>query len=106
MNEGLNLLISDLGLPDTIGRDSRNEFQKKFGPAGIALAGHGTENDVAQSSIRGFLTHLKKPAHVKLSAWVQFQNLTRIFYSFDLRDFRRLVHLGFFITDAEPEPGF
>ena len=64
-NEDFHLLISDIGLPDGSGCDLMGEFQKKFGAKGIALTGHGTEQDVAQSQASGFTTHLTKPARIE-----------------------------------------
>ena len=64
-NEDFHLLISDIGLPDGSGCDLMVEFQKKFGAKGIALTGHGTEQDVAQSQASGFTTHLTKPARIE-----------------------------------------
>jgi CheY-like chemotaxis protein len=65
-NEDFYLLISDIGLPDGSGYDLMNEFQKKFGAKGIALTGHGTEEDITQSQKSGFTTHLTKPVRFEL----------------------------------------
>jgi CheY-like chemotaxis protein len=64
-NKDFDLLISDIGLPDGNGCDLMREFQKKFRAKGIALTGHGTEQDVAQSQTSGFRTHLTKPASIE-----------------------------------------
>jgi PAS domain S-box-containing protein len=60
-NNGFELLISDIGLPDGSGFDLMSEFQKKFGAKGIALTGYGTDQDVAHSQSSGFTAHLTKP---------------------------------------------
>jgi CheY-like chemotaxis protein len=64
-NKDFCLLISDIGLPDGSGCDLMNEFQGKFGAKGIALTGHGTEQDIAQSQESGFTTHLTKPVRIE-----------------------------------------
>jgi signal transduction histidine kinase/CheY-like chemotaxis protein len=57
---GLDLLISDLGLPDGSGLDLMRELSGQ-GLRGIALSGYGTEKDVRDSREAGFSRHLTKP---------------------------------------------
>ena len=64
-NKDFHLLISDIGLPDGSGFELMSEFQKKFGAKGIALTGHSTERDIAESQASGFSTHLTKPVRVE-----------------------------------------
>jgi CheY-like chemotaxis protein len=64
-NKKIHLLISDIGLPDGSGYDLMREFKEKFGANGIALTGHGTEQDIAHSQASGFTTHLTKPVRIE-----------------------------------------
>jgi PAS domain S-box-containing protein len=59
----VDLVISDLGLPDGSGHDlMRHLRQSHDGVKGIALTGYGTDEDVRKSHDAGFDTHLTKPA--------------------------------------------
>jgi signal transduction histidine kinase/CheY-like chemotaxis protein len=57
---GLDLLVSDLGLPDGSGLDVMRALAR-FGVPGIALSGYGMEEDVRRSHEAGFSRHLTKP---------------------------------------------
>jgi signal transduction histidine kinase/ActR/RegA family two-component response regulator len=59
-SQGLDLLISDLGLPDGSGLDIMRELAPS-GLPGIALSGYGMEDDVRRSLEAGFRRHLTKP---------------------------------------------
>jgi CheY-like chemotaxis protein len=59
--EGFDLIISDLGLPDGSGLDVMRQFRDRFEGRGIALTGYGMESDVAASREAGFTEHLTKP---------------------------------------------
>lgn len=59
--EPLDLVISDLGLPDATGHDLMRELSNKWGVVGIALSGYGMEEDVRRSKDAGFVEHLTKP---------------------------------------------
>jgi PAS domain S-box-containing protein len=61
----IDLVISDIGLPDGNGNDLMKELQQRFGLKGIALTGYGMEQDVEQSLASGFVTHLIKPVNVR-----------------------------------------
>lgn len=57
----VDLVISDVGLPDGSGHELM-ELLKPFGPVrGIALSGYGSEEDIRKSHASGFDTHLTKP---------------------------------------------
>lgn len=57
----VDLVISDLGLPDGNGHDLMRML-RGFGPVrGIALSGYGSDDDVRRSQDAGFDTHLTKP---------------------------------------------
>jgi PAS domain S-box-containing protein len=58
---GIDLVISDLGLPDGDGRDLMRRLAAAHGLRGIALSGYGKEDDVESSRAAGFALHLTKP---------------------------------------------
>jgi CheY-like chemotaxis protein len=60
---GIDLVISDLGLPDGTGMDLMRELAARYGLRGIALSGYGTEEDVRRSLEAGFSRHLTKPVN-------------------------------------------
>ena len=57
----LDLVVSDLGLPDGSGLDLMRELGRRHRLAGIALSGYGMEEDVRKSQAAGFRRHLTKP---------------------------------------------
>lgn len=58
----LDLVISDLGLPDGNGHDlMRSLHGKNARLTGIALSGYGMETDIQRSHEAGFAAHLTKP---------------------------------------------
>jgi two-component system CheB/CheR fusion protein len=59
--EGVDLVVSDLGLPDGDGRELMAELSRRFHLRGIALSGYGMEEDVRRSRAAGFERHLTKP---------------------------------------------
>jgi signal transduction histidine kinase len=59
----LDLVISDLGLPDGNGVDLMLKLARDYGLRGIALSGYGMEEDVAKTKEAGFIAHLIKPIH-------------------------------------------
>jgi two-component system, chemotaxis family, CheB/CheR fusion protein len=64
-NGGLDLVVSDLGLPDGTGLDLMTELQGRYGIKGIALSGYGMEEDVRKSLAAGFERHLTKPINLQ-----------------------------------------
>lgn len=58
---GVDLVVSDLGLPDGSGQDLMRELVRRHGLKGIALSGYGMEEDVRRSHEAGFTRHLTKP---------------------------------------------
>ncbi|HTI72812.1 MAG TPA: ATP-binding protein [Candidatus Limnocylindria bacterium] len=62
---GINLVISDLGLPDGSGNDLMAELSQRHGLQGIALTGYGMEQDIARSQAAGFVAHLTKPVAIQ-----------------------------------------
>jgi CheY-like chemotaxis protein len=62
----IDLLISDVGLPDGSGHDlMRIVRQEHPDLPGIALSGYGMEEDMAKSRQAGFGIHLTKPVNVQ-----------------------------------------
>ena len=60
-SESVDVVISDLGLPDGSGHDLMR-LLRDVGPVrGIALSGYATDDDVRRSHDAGFDTHLTKP---------------------------------------------
>jgi PAS domain S-box-containing protein len=70
----VDIVISDLGLPDGTGTELMQQLRDTFGLNGIALSGYGMDEDIARSRESGFVAHLIKP--------VDFHQLERA-----LRDF-------------------
>jgi PAS domain S-box-containing protein len=65
--ERFDVLISDIGLPDSSGYELVREAKRRQPVQGIALSGFGMEEDVRRSLEAGFDYHLTKP--------VEFQEL-------------------------------
>lgn len=59
-----DLVISDLGLPDGTGIELMKKLRALHGLRGIALSGYGMEEDLEQSTLAGFVTHLIKPVSI------------------------------------------
>jgi signal transduction histidine kinase/ActR/RegA family two-component response regulator len=57
----IDLVISDLGLPDGSGLDLMRELSCRYRLPGIALSGYGMEEDIQKSRQAGFARHLTKP---------------------------------------------
>lgn len=64
-NGGIDLLLSDVGLPDGSGYDLMRELRDLPGLRGIALTGYGKDEDIAMSRAAGFAAHLTKPVDVR-----------------------------------------
>ena len=63
---GIDVLISDLGLPDGSGYDLMAELSTGRPLKGIALSGFGMEHDLAESRRAGFAAHLTKPVRIQM----------------------------------------
>jgi len=57
----IDLVISDVGLPDGPGTELMKELRARYGLSGIALTGYGSDEDIASTRAAGFVTHLVKP---------------------------------------------
>jgi two-component system CheB/CheR fusion protein len=63
--DGIDLVLSDLGLPDGSGHDLMRELVRLYGWKGIALSGYGMEEDIRRSQEAGFARHLTKPVNLE-----------------------------------------
>jgi PAS domain S-box-containing protein len=64
---GIDLLVSDLGLPDGSGHDLMQQLRRRGHRfPGIALSGYGQDEDIRRSRQAGFAAHLTKPASREL----------------------------------------
>jgi signal transduction histidine kinase/CheY-like chemotaxis protein len=67
--EEIDLVISDIGLPDFDGFSLMTRLRDSHALRGIALTGYGMEEDIERSRAAGFVAHLIKPIDVhKLEA--------------------------------------
>jgi signal transduction histidine kinase/ActR/RegA family two-component response regulator len=64
-DDRIDLVLSDIGLPDGSGLDLMSELSRRYGLRGIALTGYGMEDDVARSREAGFARHLTKPVNLE-----------------------------------------
>ena len=62
--EPFDIIVSDIGLPDSTGYELMREIRDRHGIAGIALSGYGMEEDMRQSRDAGFVDHVVKPVNV------------------------------------------
>ncbi|HEV7506565.1 MAG TPA: ATP-binding protein [Thermoanaerobaculia bacterium] len=65
-DRSVDLVISDLGLPDGSGLELMRELARLYRLTGIALSGYGMEEDVRKSRQAGFARHLTKPVTLDL----------------------------------------
>lgn len=72
-----DLVLSDIGLPDSDGFELMKTLAKRYGLKGIALTGYGMESDLQRSAEAGFFAHLTKP----INASTLDRTLTRAFSS-------------------------
>ena len=61
---GIDLVVSDLSLPDGSGLELMRSLSQQYGLRGIALSGFGMESDLEQSAAAGFSRHLIKPINI------------------------------------------
>jgi signal transduction histidine kinase/ActR/RegA family two-component response regulator len=64
-NGAIDIVLSDIGLPDGSGHDLMAELSRRFGLPGIALTGYGMDEDVERSRNAGFVCHLTKPVSLE-----------------------------------------
>ncbi|MEO6874668.1 MAG: PAS domain S-box protein [Opitutaceae bacterium] len=63
--EKIDVVISDIGLPDGSGFELMTELRDRYGLKGIALTGYGMESDLIRSHAAGFVNHLTKPVKMQ-----------------------------------------
>lgn len=61
----VDLIISDIGLPDGTGVDFIRRVREFSQTPAIALSGHGMKEDVERCLAAGFTSHLTKPASIQ-----------------------------------------
>lgn len=61
----IDLVVSDLGLPDMTGHELMKQLRTIHGLPGIALSGYGMEEDIERSRLAGFQNHLTKPVSIE-----------------------------------------
>jgi CheY-like chemotaxis protein len=61
----IDLVVSDLGLPDGNGLDLMRTLSSRYGLRGIALSGYGMEDDLQKSREAGFERHVTKPVSLQ-----------------------------------------
>lgn len=59
--ESFDVVVSDLGLPDSTGYDLMRRLRERHAVRGVAMSGYGTEEDIRKSREAGFSEHLIKP---------------------------------------------
>jgi signal transduction histidine kinase/ActR/RegA family two-component response regulator len=60
----IDVVMSDLGLPDGSGLDLMRQLSADYGLRGIALSGFGMDSDLEESIAAGFWRHLVKPIDI------------------------------------------
>jgi CheY-like chemotaxis protein len=62
----IDLVISDVGLPDLSGLELMAQLKSRFQLRGIALSGYGMDEDIERSREAGFERHLTKPVNLQV----------------------------------------
>jgi signal transduction histidine kinase len=71
-HEPIDLVISDLGLPDGSGHDLMRALRSRYAVKGIAVSGFGMDEDISRSAESGYEKHLTKPVDLeRLQAAIQ-----------------------------------
>lgn len=63
-SEPFDVLVSDIGLPDTTGYELMKQIRARYAIKGIAMSGYGMDEDLRKSREAGFSDHIVKPANV------------------------------------------
>jgi PAS domain S-box-containing protein len=70
--ERVDIVVSDLGLPDGTGWDLMKQLRDRYGIKGIALSGYGMGEDQQRSRDAGFVGHVVKPVNaMQLAAVIE-----------------------------------
>jgi CheY-like chemotaxis protein len=62
--EDIDLIVSDIGLPDLDGRELIGRLRARRNVPAIALSGYGTEEAIQASLNAGFAAHVMKPTEM------------------------------------------
>jgi CheY-like chemotaxis protein len=60
--DSFDIIVCDIGLPDTSGYDLMKQIRACYPMQGIAMSGYGMEDDLQKSREAGFSEHIVKPA--------------------------------------------
>lgn len=60
-DQRVDLLISDIGLPDADGYELMRQVRAKYDIKGICMTGYGMDEDIRKSREAGFVDHIVKP---------------------------------------------
>jgi CheY-like chemotaxis protein len=63
-DETFDVMVSDIGLPDTTGYELMKEIKARYSIKGIAMSGYGMDEDLRKSREAGFSDHIVKPANI------------------------------------------
>jgi CheY-like chemotaxis protein len=61
LSRPVEVVVSDLGLPDGTGLELMQQLRAEYEVQGIALSGFGMDEDVRRAKEAGFARHLTKP---------------------------------------------
>ncbi len=64
-NSEIDILVSDIGLPDGSGYELMKALRTRRNLKGIAISGYGMDKDVSLSKEAGFVAHLTKPVRMQ-----------------------------------------
>jgi PAS domain S-box-containing protein len=64
-SESVDVLVSDIGLPDATGHELMRQVRRDHDLPGIAVSGYGMDSDLKNSHDAGFFMHITKPVDVK-----------------------------------------
>ena len=64
-DESVDVLVSDIGLPDATGHELMRTIRQSHDVPGIAVSGYGMDADLKNSRDAGFFMHITKPVDVK-----------------------------------------
>jgi CheY-like chemotaxis protein len=64
-SEDIDVMVSDIGLPDMSGCELMKEMSQRHGIKGIALSGYGMRNDVEKGEDAGFAEYIIKPVRIE-----------------------------------------
>ncbi len=59
--EPIDILVSDIGLPDATGHELMRHVKRLYSIPGVAISGFGMDGDIKASQDAGFISHLTKP---------------------------------------------